>query len=126
MEIAGTHQNVERLDQRDINGLAMVTCRDCGTFAHAHDHDAAVKDLGRTECSANCVNCNNLRRSGSHRPAVPIRGDCNTLLHVCPNDGNRWWQTNGHFHQWKQVTNDREWESLRNPRPGQYDIDHFD
>jgi hypothetical protein len=116
MEIAGPHQQVERLDRADINGLRMVMCRICNTFAHAHTDDDAVRDLGNTNCSPDCENCKRLRHSYDGAPAVPTGGSCNDELHVCPNDGNRWWQTNSHFHLWKQVTHDREWEVLNRPR----------
>jgi hypothetical protein len=122
----GPHQNVEKLSRKDINGRHMVMCWDCSTSAHAFDEAEAVADLSKVSCSPDCVNCNSLNHSCTSKPAVPFGGTCNDRLHVCPNDGNRWWQTNGHFHLWQQVTSDREWEAIRNPRNGQYDIDHFD
>ncbi len=117
METAGPHKSVERLDQRDINGLCMIVCRVCNTFAHARSHQAALVDLAvNASCSPNCVNCKDLRKSGSHGPAVPLGGSCNDRLHICPNDGNWWWQTNGHFHHWKQVTENEEWAILNRPQ----------
>lgn len=115
METAGEHTKVERLEQKDINGRLMVVCRSCDTFAHAHTHKEAVDDLSTTSCAPNCANCKSLSNSNDRAPAVPLRGSCNDVLHVCPNDGNRWWQMNTHFHLWQRVTSDREWQSLRNP-----------
>jgi hypothetical protein len=82
------------------------------TFAHAFDKDQAVKDLSHTSCAPNCENCNSFRNSYDKKPAVPINGSCNDILHICPIDRNRWWQYNTYYHLWKQVTSDQEWENL--------------
>jgi hypothetical protein len=108
----GPHINVEISSTRDINGLCMVTCRVCGTCAHAVDEKQAMVDLAKTKCSSNCENCKSLRASYDGKPAVPLGGTCNDVNHVCPNDGNRWWQYNTHFHLWKQVTANSEWNVI--------------
>lgn len=109
----GTHGQVEILDRKDVNGRFMVKCNVCKTYAHAYSEEQAVEDLRGCSCSPNCLNCENLRKSGVTSPAVPVGGACNDKVHVCPNDGNRWWQANGHFHSWQQVTNDQEWETIK-------------
>ena len=117
METAGHHPQVERLDRKDVNGLCMVTCRVCDTTAHARSFEAAVIDLAvNASCSPGCTNCKSLRRSYDGRPAVPLGGSSSDRLHVCPNDGNWWWQTNSHFHHWKQVTENEEWAILNRPQ----------
>jgi len=116
MTRVGPHKQVGTVNQRDINGRVMVGCRECGTYAHAPTEEEATQDLSRTSCSPACENCKSLRYSYDGKPAVPIRGSCNDILHTCPNDSNRWWQTNTHFHLWQQVTSEREWESLNRPR----------
>jgi len=113
MEAIGQHKHTEISERKDINGLSMVSCRDCGACAHAIDVLTAKHDLAMTLCAPDCENCNNLRHSYDRNPAVPLDGTCNTILHVCPNDGNRWWQSNGHFHLWKQVTSPGEWDTLK-------------
>lgn len=60
-----------------------------------------------------CSNCDALDHSFDQRPAVPLGGSCTDILHVCPVCGKRWWQFNTHFHLWKNVADDREWEALR-------------
>ncbi len=90
----------------------MVRCLDCGTYAHAIDISTAEIHLAMTACAPNCTNCNSLRHSYDRKPAVPEGGNCNDILHECPHDGNRWWQSNDHFHLWQQVTDLREWEGL--------------
>jgi len=68
-----------------------------------------------------CSNCEALEHSHDQRPAVPIGGSCNDILHECPLDGQKWWQYNDHFHLWQRVESNRQWESLkeelRNPMP---------
>jgi hypothetical protein len=68
-----------------------------------------------------CANCEALEHSFDQKPAVPRGGSCNDILHECPLDGQRWWQFNTHFHLWRKVRDDREWEclqnDLRNPEP---------
>lgn len=113
METLGLHKRAEVSDTKDINNRFMVTCRDCETTAHAYKLEEARFNLSMVSCSPNCQNCKKLRHSYDRAPAVPIGGSCNDKLHVCPNDGNRWWQGNDYFHLWQQVTNDKEWEHLR-------------
>lgn len=108
--IIGQHGDVQDRGP-DINHRPMIICRVCGTCAHSEE------DLEKTACNPECENCKALRRSHSRKPAVPIRGRCNDRLHICPNDKNRWWQSNDHFHLWQQVTSDSEWKSLCNPVP---------
>lgn len=96
----------------DINRRPMIVCGICRVCAHSEE------DLEKTACNPNCRNCEALRHSYDGKPAVPIGGSSNSRTHICPNDGNRWWQSNNHFHLWQQVTSDREWESLLNPEPG--------
>ncbi len=112
MKSIGPHLITQPLDRKDVNGRFMVTCKVCGTTAHAYKLEEAEADLSIIVCNPNCPNCKNLRNSCSTRPAVPMGGDCNTVLHQCPRDGNRWWQGNTYFHLWQQVTSEREWESL--------------
>lgn len=68
-----------------------------------------------------CENCENLRHSYDGAPTVPKGGRCNDILHICLNDGERWWQFNTYYHLWKNVTDPREWqvlqEDVRNPDP---------
>jgi hypothetical protein len=109
---AGPHEKVEIIDEKDVNGRFMVKCNICRTFAHAYEKDQAIKDLEKCSCSPNCCNCANLRHSSSKGPAVPVNGNSYDRLHVCPYDGNRWWQANSHFHLWQQVTSDEEWRIL--------------
>jgi hypothetical protein len=111
MKTIGKHQRTE-VAGKDLNDYWMVYCLDCETYAHAADVSSAETDLAATACAPNCNNCKNLRHSHAEKPAVPIRGSCIDILHVCPNDGNRWWQFNTYFHPWKQVTDTKEWESL--------------
>lgn len=99
----------------DINHFAMVICGVCGT--HAKDEE----DLAKTPCNPRCTNCQNLRHSHAKRPAVPSGGDVFDRLHVCPNDNNRWWQFNNHYHLWKQVTSEAEWESVCHPTTDSWD-----
>jgi len=112
MKAIGDHKRTECIGE-DINRLQIVVCRDCGTDAHAVDIPTAEKDLATIKCAPDCENCKKLRHSFDGAPAVPIGGSCNTKLHVCPYDGNRWWQFNGHFHLWKQVTAPSEWDNLQ-------------
>jgi hypothetical protein len=112
MKPLGKHRNTEVLTTKDCNGRHMVRCLDCGIYAHATEIPTAESHLIMTACAPECKNCNNLRRSYDGRPAVPIRGSCNTILHVCPYDGNKWWQANDHFHLWQRVTDPEEWEIL--------------
>lgn len=108
----GVHGKVEILEGKDINGMFMVFCKTCETCAHAIDKSEAIKDLLKTPCVTDCENCKNLRHSFDKQPAVPINGSCNDESHVCPNDGNRWWQYNTYYHLWKQVTNTKEWLNI--------------
>ncbi len=110
----GPHQRVEVLGTHDCNGLTMVTCRDCKTTAHAIDELHAKANLAKVACSPDCANCKALRDSYQEQPALPAGAeDYDGLLHVCPHDGNRWWQSNRHFHLWQQVTDDGEWETVQ-------------
>jgi hypothetical protein len=106
--VVGEHTQVTD-NGPDINGFAMVVCGVCHTRADCEE------DLARVRCNAHCQNCKNLRRSNDEKPAVPAGGSSIHVLHVCPYDGNRWWQSNTHFHLWQQVTRDSEWDSLLNP-----------
>ena len=108
----GEHRLVELFDSKDVNGRFMVKCNTCETVAHAYSEDQAIMDLNNCRCNPHCRNCNNLRRSGTKRPAAPIDGEYTDRLHICPKDGNRWWQSNGRFHHWQQITSAQEWESL--------------
>lgn len=119
----GDHKRAEVVDCEDCNGRVMVKCNDCGTYAHAFSEREAIEDLSKCKCVRYCSNCKNLRNSNERKPAIPVGGTCNDILHVCPNDGNRWWQANNHFHHWQQVTSDREWESLKNQKPYDYDAE---
>ncbi len=109
----GRHEGVRDCG-RDINGRIMLACDTCGVFAHSYADP--FEDLKKTSCNPNCWNCKALRESSTRSPAVPIRGTCNDTLHTCPFDGNRWWQSNSHFHMWHQVTSDSEWDALLNPQ----------
>ncbi len=60
-----------------------------------------------------CSNCEALSKSNSTKPAVPMNGTCNDILHECPLDGQKWWQMNTHFHLWQKVKDDKQWEALR-------------
>jgi hypothetical protein len=110
----GDHQNLRDCG-RDINGRLMICCGVCDTYAHSYRDP--VEDLGKTACAPYCRNCKALRRSSTRAPAVPVGGECNDRTHVCPNDGNRWWQSNDYYHMWQQVTSDSEWRSICNPVP---------
>lgn len=128
METIGSHRNTEVYAQKDVNQRFMVNCRDCGTCAHAYELLEAKADLAKTPCISYCENCNNLRDSSDRKPGVPLGGNCNTVLHVCPHDGRKWWQSNTHYHMWQQVTSEREWNSLqltqsRSPRCSSWDDD---
>jgi hypothetical protein len=116
MKAIGEHKRTEAAG-KDINGREMVICYDCEASAHARDIPTAESQLSQVKCVTNCQNCKNLRSSHTKKPAVPIGGDCNTMLHVCPNDGNRWWQSNDYFHLWQQVTDPKEWEILLRQEP---------
>lgn len=105
----------------DINSRIMVHCRRCRTTAHAADEATARVDIAKTICAWDCPNCNALRNSYQERSARPQGGKIDQRLHVCPNDGNRWWQSNNHFHLWQQVTSDEEWRVLRQPATSHYD-----
>lgn len=124
MRIIGKHQRVEDIGL-DRNNLEMVICRDCNACAHAKDIPTAELDLRTTACAPNCENCKNLRRSSPTRPGVPIGGDCNTRLHICPHDGNHWWQTNSHFHLWSQVTSMNEWALLNRSQEPSFGESYF-
>jgi len=106
----GPHRQV-RDSGPDIHGRSMIFCGVCHVCAHSEE------DLEKTACNPTCRNCEALRHSYDGKPAVPIGGSSNSKTHICPNDGNRWWQTNNHLHLWQQVTNDREWQSICNPEP---------
>lgn len=109
----GSHWQVSVLDGKDINRRVMVTCHVCETTAHRLTQEEAIEDLRNVSCSPLCSNCKNLRHSHGGKPAVPQGGMCYDILHICPNDGNKWWQANTHFHLWQQVTHEREWEILK-------------
>ena len=115
MKTAGEHKNV-RDAGKDINRLSMVICNDCGACAHARDEEQALKDLATTRCAPDCQNCKSLRYSFDGRPAVPVGGSSITTFHICPYDGNRWWQYNTYYHLWKQATSDIEWRVLTRSR----------
>ncbi len=121
MKEIGPHKRVEILDGKDINGRYMAMCWNCETCAHAFEISEAEMDLTLIPCIKDCQNCNKLRHSTDHNPAVPLGGTCNTLLHICPNDGRRWWQMNTYFHLWQQVTSEREWQALRREKGGGWD-----
>jgi len=57
-----------------------------------------------------CANCEQLEKSCSTRPAVPMGGTCNDTFHACPRCGRRWWQFNDYFHLWQEVADDKQWE----------------
>ncbi|OGF63738.1 hypothetical protein A2Z53_02155 [Candidatus Giovannonibacteria bacterium RIFCSPHIGHO2_02_42_15] len=116
MKEIGAHKRAEILDDKDINGRYMAMCRDCETCAHAYELTEAETNLSLTPCIIDCANCNKIRHSHDGSPAVPLGGSCNTLLHICPNDGRKWWQMNTHFHLWQHVTSEREWQALRRER----------
>jgi hypothetical protein len=128
MKAIGQHKRTKHSGE-DINRLQMVRCLDCEADSHAIDIPTAEKNLAEVKCAPDCENCKSLRHSYSKKPAVPIDGDCNTILHTCPNDGNRWWQTNGHFHLWKQVTDQEMWKILlrreANPEHSEHSEDGF-
>lgn len=117
MDIIGGHQRAEVLEGKDVNGLYMVVCRDCETCAHANTIEKARADLSRTPCTKDCENCKALKHSTDTKPAVPLEGTCNDVLHTCPNDNTTWWQFNTHYHLWKQVTSHAEFTSLRRDYP---------
>ena len=54
-----------------------------------------------------CANCESLEKSTDRHPAVPLGGSCTDVLHICPNDGQRWWQMNTFFHLWQRVDSDK-------------------
>mgnify|MGYP001566837222 FL=1 len=112
MTPTGPHRYTEEAG-KDVNGRYMIICRDCKTDAHAYTVLEAYDDLAVTACEPNCENCKSLRHSYDGKPAVPIGGTCNIILHICSNDGNRWWQSNTYYHLWNQVTSSREWEGLQ-------------
>ena len=112
MEAIGPHRNAEVCAEKDVNQRFMVRCHECGTFAHAYELSEAKADLADSPCISDCENCNNLSNSFDGKPAVPLMGSCNSVLHVCPHDGRRWWQSNTYYHLWQQVTSRTEWEVL--------------
>src|SRR3989338_3371938 len=87
MKEIGAHKRAEILDDKDINGRYMAMCRDCETCAHAYELTEAETNLSLTPCIIDCANCNKIRHSHDGSPAEPLGGSCNTLLHICPNDG---------------------------------------
>ncbi len=108
-------KTIRTLAGTDVNGRVMVECTTCKNIARAVDETQAKADLATTSCNPGCANCQRLRQSASTAPAVPTGGTCNDHLHTCPNDGNRWWQSNTHFHLWQQVTSQHEWQVLQKP-----------
>lgn len=112
MEKIGQHDCVEVCVGRDVNGRYMVICRTCHICAHARYQEEAKRDLSMVRCSPNCLNCTALRHSYPEKIATPLGGSRDDVLHVCPGDGIRWWQSNSHFHIWQTVTSDKEWELL--------------
>src|SRR3989344_5885661 len=102
----GPHPQVLDLERDDVNGLGMFECRECNTYTRDKDHFAVVS------CAPNCANCKALRESHDKKPAAPLNGSCNSILYTCPNDGNRWWQSNTYYHLWQQVTDPEEWKIL--------------
>ncbi len=104
----GDHPDVEDLGRSDCNGQSMLRCNRCQTFTRNKEHFAESS----VPCELNCQNCKNLSKSHSGAPAVPNGGDCNTILYTCRRCGRRWWQTNGYFHLWQQVTDPEEWRIL--------------
>jgi hypothetical protein len=112
MEVIGQHEHVMIYEDRDANNRHMIKCLDCETYAHAYDISTAKSDLAATPCISDCQNCNSIRDSYDLKPAVPMGDNCNARLHICPNDGRMWWQSNTYFHLWQQVTDPREWEVL--------------
>ena len=59
-----------------------------------------------------CSNCEALERSCGADPAVPLGRHRDDVLHVCPNDGQRWHQTDTASHAWEKVDSDGDWDSL--------------
>jgi hypothetical protein len=106
----GAHREVVDLEDKDVNGRPMYRCNSCSTFTRDPDHfkEAHVPCIPFDACP----NCKALKGSFDRQPAVPEGGTCNDVLHICPFDGRRWWQGNGHFHMWQQVTDIREWEAV--------------
>ncbi len=102
----GAHLDVRDLQQRDVNQRPMFECFVCKTFTRNKDH---FQDIA---CSPNCKNCEALRRSNKEKPAWPEGETSRTLLYTCPHEGNRWWQSNDHYHLWQQVTDPEEWQTL--------------
>ncbi len=122
----GPHALTKVLEEKDVNGLRMVMCRACNAYAHALTVEEAKADLAKTPCSADCENCKALGHSHAQKPAMPLNGSCNNILHTCPNDNTRWWQFNTHFHLWKRVTSDGEWEGLRRDMRNLSDSEYLD
>lgn len=60
-----------------------------------------------------CTVCEAFHNSCDTKPAVPHRGSCNDLVHLCTACGRRWWQYNDHYHLWKHVTSEQEWDAVR-------------
>ena len=110
----GPHAEVEDLGRADVNGRPMFMCNVCHTFTRDFTHFAGFSVPCIPE--GGCKNCDALSHSHAGAPAVPLGGNCNTILHECPNDGRRWWQFNDYFHLWQQVTNPREWLVLLQER----------
>ena len=106
------HRKMEVLRLKDAKGRTMVMCWTCHVCAGAEDEETAKADLAKTSCAPDCANCLQLRESCATTPAVPLGGHDYDLTHVCPNDGNRWWQSNDHLHTWQQVTSDEEWRII--------------
>ena len=102
----GTHVGVRKTEGGTRNTRPTFHCLDCGAIGHSEE------EMLFMICSSECKNCQSLRGSHSKAPAVPLDGDCNTLLHTCPNDGNKWWQSNDFFHLWQRVRSQREWDGL--------------
>ena len=100
------HPQVEDLESSDINGLPMFRCGRCDTYTRNRDHFVGLA------CVPNCSNCKALRESHDRKPAASLNGSCNSILYTCPNDGNRWWQSNTYYHLWQQVTDPEEWKIL--------------
>ena len=115
MIVAGDHYNVLADGRTDINGRIIVICHDCSASGHAVTEEQALLDLATARCAPYCFNCKALRHSHDRKPAVPVDGSVTDLIHVCPFDGNRWWQYNTHWHLWKHVTSGSEWEHIRFP-----------
>ncbi len=60
-----------------------------------------------------CNTCEPLEHSHRSKPGVPPGGNRYDLSYLCPVCGRRWWQYNDHFHLWKHVKNQHEWDSIR-------------